>query len=315
MAVKIGSARIDENGHAHGGKAGDQTGNEVGTQNWYKHSKGWRVFRAKSKIAAEKIAQDMQYACNNSHIGYDQYQRSTLYSVSKPLGFNCSKVTTNTETDCSALVRVCCAYAGILLPDFNTVSEANALLNSGKFTEMKGSKYTDSSDYLERGDILVTKIKGHTVVVLSNGSKVTSAKPVETVDLSKADITGYIAVRHGNYYVRTEPSKNGEEIGIVHDGDNVPFLGVTKSGWNEVLFGSKVGWLSFKAGDIVSTNVKYLTVKAGNWYIRTEPTTTSQKVAVVSGGDRLIYTGDEQNGWYSVVYSGYSGWISKRGVV
>jgi len=29
MAVKIGSERIDENGKAHGGKAGDQTGREV----------------------------------------------------------------------------------------------------------------------------------------------------------------------------------------------------------------------------------------------------------------------------------------------
>ncbi len=41
--VKLGSARIDENGHATGGKAGDQTGKEVSTQNWYKHNKGWRV--------------------------------------------------------------------------------------------------------------------------------------------------------------------------------------------------------------------------------------------------------------------------------
>lgn len=29
MSVKIGSARIDENGRARGGKAGDQTGKEV----------------------------------------------------------------------------------------------------------------------------------------------------------------------------------------------------------------------------------------------------------------------------------------------
>ena len=171
MAVKIGSARIDENGHARGGKAGDQTGREVSTQNWYLHSGGWRVFRPKSTTVAEKIAQDMQWACDNSHIGYDQNQRSNLYSVSKPYGFNCSKVTTNTETDCSALVRVCCAYAGVMLPDFNTVSEASALLKSGAFTELTGTKYTASSDYLRRGDILVTRKKGHTVIVLTSGPK------------------------------------------------------------------------------------------------------------------------------------------------
>ena len=50
MAVKIGSARIDENGKAHGGQAGDQTGKEVSTQSWYLNSKGWRVYRAKKDV-------------------------------------------------------------------------------------------------------------------------------------------------------------------------------------------------------------------------------------------------------------------------
>ena len=60
MAVKIGSARIDENGKAHGGQPGDQTGKEVSTQSWYLSSKGWRVFRAKNPGVAEKIAQAME---------------------------------------------------------------------------------------------------------------------------------------------------------------------------------------------------------------------------------------------------------------
>ena len=47
MAVKVGSARIDENGRAHGGKAGNQTGKELSVQNWYRHFKGWRVLSAK----------------------------------------------------------------------------------------------------------------------------------------------------------------------------------------------------------------------------------------------------------------------------
>ena len=118
MAVKIGSARIDENGKAHGGKAGDQTGKEVSTQNWYLNSKGWRVYRAKNPAVAEKIAQCMERACANSAIGYDQYQRNTLYKEAEKFGFDTAKVTTPVETDCSALVRVCCAFAGILgLPE------------------------------------------------------------------------------------------------------------------------------------------------------------------------------------------------------
>ena len=79
MKVMFGSARIDENGNAHGGKAGDQkNGFEVSTQEWYLHKKGWRVFRAKDPAKAETIAKTMEWACGSNLIGYDQYQRNTL---------------------------------------------------------------------------------------------------------------------------------------------------------------------------------------------------------------------------------------------
>lgn len=171
MAVIIGSARGDENGGATGGKAGDQTGREVSTQDWYKHSKGWLVFRPKSAGAAEKIAWDMQAACDNPHIGYDQNDRLTLYDAAKAVGFDCAKVETNCETDCSALVRVCCAYAGIDLPNFNTAGEPRILRESGAFDELTGTKYSDSPDYLRRGDILCTATQAHTAVVLTDGPK------------------------------------------------------------------------------------------------------------------------------------------------
>lgn len=171
MAVKVGSARIDENGKTHGGKAGDQNGKEVSTQAWYRHKKGWRVLRCNDADKAEKIARAMQAACDNANIGYDQYQRDTLYNLAKTVDFDPGRVKTPCETDCSALVRVCCAYAGVMVGNMRTTNEAKILLASGEFTELKGAKYTDQSAYLRRGDILVTRTQGHTVVVLSNGSK------------------------------------------------------------------------------------------------------------------------------------------------
>ena len=314
MAVKLGSARGDENNGARGGKAGDQTGKEVSTQNWYKHSKGWRVFRAKSPEAAEKIAQDMQWACDNPHIGYDQDQRLTLYNAAKPYGFNCKDVTQDCETDCSALVRVCCAYAGIMLPNFTTANEPSVLLASGAFDELTGLKYTDSSDYLKRGDILDTRTQGHTVVVLSDGAKVNGGQGIlrngdEGEDV-KAMQTGLIRLGYdcgrwgadgdfgdateqalkmfqndhgleadgeygplsraamekalaaidkptenprkvkivgGNCYVRSAPSKDGKKLGVVHDGDTLPYGGqTTDNGWNLVEFGNENGWVSGK---------------------------------------------------------------------
>lgn len=103
MAVLIGSARIDERGRATGGKAGDQTGKEVSTQNWYKHSKGWVVLRAKDPKKAEKIAQAMRAACDNNNIGYDQYQNQTLWNQVKDKGYDPAKATEPCETDCARL--------------------------------------------------------------------------------------------------------------------------------------------------------------------------------------------------------------------
>lgn len=176
MAVLIGSARIDENGNISGGKAGDQTGKECSTQDWYLHNKGWVVIRAKTASVREKIAQDMQYICDNNNVGYDQSQNTTLYQAARPYGFDVSKVKTPCETDCARAVRVCVLYAGVSCADFYTGSEVDALRATKQFDILTDSKYCNSSDYLIRGDILVTKTKGHTVVVLSNGSKVSTSQ-------------------------------------------------------------------------------------------------------------------------------------------
>ena len=183
MAVIIGSARIDENGKAHGGKAGDQTGKEVSTQNWYRHSKGWVVLRAKDPIKAAKIAQAMRAACANDNIGYDQYQNQTLWNAVKDKGYDPAKATVKCETDCARLVRVCCAYAGIMARDFYTATEAAYLMDTGEFVKFTSSKYTSQDDYLGAGDILVTKTKGHTAVVLTNGSRYDGAVEEPSVPL------------------------------------------------------------------------------------------------------------------------------------
>ena len=176
MAVRVGSARIDEYGKITGGKVGDQTGKEVSIQNWYKSSKGWIVIRALDDKVREKIAYAMEGACANNNIGYDQTNRNGLYNNCKNFGFDPRKVTVKTETDCSATVRVCVHYAGITVGDFNTSTEKNMLQKTGKFQIITSSSVCNSSTNLMRGDILVTKTKGHTVVVLDDGANVVREK-------------------------------------------------------------------------------------------------------------------------------------------
>lgn len=180
MAVRVGSARIDEYGKITGGKVGDQTGKEVSIQDWYKSSKGWIVIRALDDKVREKIAYAMEGACANNNIGYDQSNRNGLYNNCKNFGFDPRKVTVKTETDCSATVRVCVHYAGITVGDFNTSTQKNMLQKTGKFQIITSSSVCNSSTNLMRGDILVTKTKGHTVVVLDDGANVAREKASST---------------------------------------------------------------------------------------------------------------------------------------
>lgn len=189
--VIVGSARSNEFGKATGGKPGDQKqGSEVSTQEWYLHQKGWVVIRALDPTIREKIAENMEAACTNNHIGYCQDHRTSATAAAKKYGYDLSKVKTDVETDCSELVRCCCLYAGIEVGSFATSNEIDALKATKEFQIIHDDSYCTSSDKLLRGDILVTKSKGHTVVVLTNGNKANHAESLAhtksvTVDPAK----------------------------------------------------------------------------------------------------------------------------------
>ena len=181
MSILIGHASLDENRRANSGVAGDQTKKEVCTRTWY--NKPWTaVIRPKDSTAAEKIAKAMEQACANDNIGYDQYQRTTLYTLAKANNWDISKITTACECDCSSLVSVCVNAAGISVSkDIYTGNEQSALKATGKFDIYTDSKYIGSGSYLKRGDILLGK--GHTAIVLTDGDKATenSVANVETI--------------------------------------------------------------------------------------------------------------------------------------
>lgn len=175
---KVGSARIDENGKAHGGQAGSQTAKEVSTQSWYLSSKGWRVLRHKDVEAARRAARQMQIACDSEYVGYDQHERDTLLKAAEPYGWDIGQVKTPCETDCSALIRVCLAYAygrDIVAEQttarFYTGNMVKVLLGTGLFYELEGARYTESDEYLGVGDLLITKSSGHTVMALDDGRR------------------------------------------------------------------------------------------------------------------------------------------------
>lgn len=164
MQVIIGSARSDENKKYSGGVRGDQRqsnipdySGEVSLQKFYVHSKGWVILRAKDKNVAKVMAALMHNACNNPFIGYSQSDRDSiiLTGVSSRTPTNC---------DCSSLVREIVKEATLKDPgNFNTATEVNRLLETNMFDKL--TYYSDKTELYE-GDILVTKTKGHTAIVV-----------------------------------------------------------------------------------------------------------------------------------------------------
>lgn len=176
----IGSARIDERGKATGGQKGDQKQTsipdykgEVARQEFYVSKQGWVILRPKNQGHAARIANAMIIACDNPNVGYSQNDRYSILADG-----TASKKPTN--CDCSSLVRECVKEGTGKDPgDFNTSVEADRLMKTGLFDRME---YVKGMTLLT-GDILVTKTKGHTVVV-TFGDKVKTVHEVaqEVID-------------------------------------------------------------------------------------------------------------------------------------
>ena len=312
MAVKIGSARNGESGKPTNNKAGDQTGKEVSAQNWYLHEKGWRVFRCKDPAKAEKMAKGMQAACDNRHVGYDQWNRHTLYTAAKAVGFDISKVTKDVETDCSALIRVLLASVGISVPeDFRTGNMPGYLLKSGQFVELTGTKYQAQSAYLRRGDILVTRTSGHTVMVLSDGPKAEKNVPAADGSLRKGDSGADVAAMQrallewdgkclpqfgadGDFGAETEKAVKAFQKAV-----GLPQTGVCDAATKAALAGRGVP--------------KQIEVTGGLVNVRAAPNTSGRILGVVKKGQRLEYQGQtDAKGWHLVAYENQNAWISGK---
>ena len=324
--VYIGSARIDERGRASGGQAGDQTGKEVSTQNWYDHSKGWIVLRPKDGAKAQKIAKGMRSACDNPNIGYDQTNNQSLWNLVKGKGFDPAKADKPCETDCARLVRVCCAYAGIMADDFYTATEATVLMRTGEFIKLTDSKYTDAPDYLGAGDILVTRSKGHTVVVLSNGKYYDGSADeperalgdrilrdgdygADVIELqTRLKAVGYDPGEiDGEFGPNTESAVKALQTaaGILVDGEFGPdsLAALVKMEGTDDPDEPADDPEDEPAGPSVE-------IGGGNAYIRTGPGTQYDTMGVAHAGD--AFEDANPDGWNAILYGGRIGWVSGK---
>lgn len=196
MSIMVSSARSDERGKYSGGKAGDQkqksktndTRGEVSMQAMYTHRRGWYILRPKKVSHADAIAELGIKAANNPNIGYSQPDRLGVVKH----GIN-TKVKTN--ADCSSLVRQAVREATGRDPgNFTTANEARVLAATGLFTKITYVNQSKTPVY--NGDILVTKTKGHTVIVVSGNPRPRATVgnpypvPTRTIKLTEPKMSG-----------------------------------------------------------------------------------------------------------------------------
>lgn len=231
MSIMVSSARSDERGKYSGGKAGDQkqksktndTRGEVSMQAMYTHRRGWYILRPKKVSHADAIAELGIKAANNPNIGYSQSDRLGVVKH----GIN-TKVKTN--ADCSSLVRQAVREATGKDPgNFTTANEARVLAATGLFTKIAYVNQSKTPVY--NGDILVTKTKGHTVIVVSGNPRPRVATagntypvPTRTIKLTDPMMKGddvkwiqYHLIRLGflhEYYTDSKGKKKSNIDGI-----------------------------------------------------------------------------------------------------
>lgn len=333
--TKIGQASLGENGKISGGIAGDNTGKEVYISNYKVHSKGWRVLRAQNDAVAKGIAVAMEAACNNDLIGYDQIQRNTLYDLIVDDKFDPSKADQPCETDCSALVRVCILYAlrknGIsnLIEEFYTGNQASILLKTKLFTEMLGDIYTTQPDYLKRGDILVTKTKGHTVVVLDDGDSISLGKDIQdTYALGERELKNGSEGRDVQQ-LQTHLIELGFECGKWGaDGDFGDLTEVALKGLQKYLnYLGNIGVYDLKTHELLmnklgeqevtdsmSKGTKRVKIVGGNCYIREEPNKSAKELGIAKLGTEYELLKQSDTGWIEIDIGleSKTGWVSGK---
>lgn len=171
MAVKCAWASIDERGRASGGAAGDQTGGELKTGPWYYFGQTV-VLRFKDASLGAKAANIITKIVNNPKVGYDQYQRTTLFTEMQRVGWNPDKIVNKCETDCSALIAVVLNAIGIKVSkDIWTGNTQSALMATGKFTTLTSASYTKTDLNLRTGDILLNTQR-HVIMAVQNGANI-----------------------------------------------------------------------------------------------------------------------------------------------
>ncbi|HIV29976.1 MAG TPA: peptidoglycan-binding protein [Candidatus Pullichristensenella excrementipullorum] len=195
-------------------------------------------------------------------------------------------------------------------------------MDTGEFVKFTSSKYTSQDDYLGAGDILVTKTKGHTAVVLTNGDRYDGEVEEPSIPLGsrilrdgdegkdvedlqrRLKAAGYDPGDvDGEYGPNTEAAVRAlqKDAGILVDGEFGPDS-------YAALLELEVDDDMPEAEDAPSTGS--VLISGGDAYIRTGPGKQYDAAGVAENGDKLVYANEDN--WVPVLVGGRILWVSGK---
>jgi len=212
MIVKCGWASIGETGRGRKNKAGDQTGREVKTGNWYDFGQNV-MLRFKKRTIAEAFAKAIRQMCNNQNVGYDMDDRDTLWDALNKVDWDPTKIVKPVEVDCSMLVGCGVNVAvgkALIGKEIYTGNLVDLLMATRMFDKYTDAKYLRNSDYLLTGDIL-NRANHHVISVIDGHTDHAVARPT----LRKGDKGGEVELLQNN--LNSVKGLSGAKL--VEDGD------------------------------------------------------------------------------------------------
>lgn len=248
----ISNSGSDEHKNTHGGKAGDQTGNEWALRSWY--SRPWDVVLRYPDPKARKLFAEISCAAAlNNKIGYDQYQRYTYLTQLKAAGWNPENITTACEEDCTAGVTANWIAVGNLMgiPALANLDKTTTSRNmysrfkAAGFVPLTESKYLKSGDYTLTGDVLLYK-NHHAAANITKGKyavenvPAVSSKGKIRITVSTANIRTGAGVSSKTY----TPERYGHKGDVYEYTSTSVVLGTT---W----YLTPHGWISGKCCEVV----------------------------------------------------------------
>lgn len=163
--MKCAWASIDENKKTHCGKAGNQSGSELKTGAYYDFGQKY-IARAKDPELAYLIADAVYQIVIKRCVGYDQYQRETLYVALDMIGWDAAALDTLCECDCSELAVCginCAVKRALIAADTYSGNLVERCKATGLFDIIKITKKT----VIEQGDIIIAPNK-HVIIAIGS---------------------------------------------------------------------------------------------------------------------------------------------------